>query len=309
LNGWSKNLAKISASIQQIEGQLDRNQSANLLYSHVERVIEITPQFLAALEAMLAQPDDAEMKARHQALAEQAAQALLKRLYAVNQYLTIDRDRVEALKQIYATTWKALRQSRDVEATLRQVHYPSLSRWLETVYPPHFVPLLRSTPFIGRVVCEEYSPELQMQLYQLTAQRIAEPVLDIGCGSHARLVQHLRQKGVQAFGFDRIVEVQSPYVAQADWLEYRYEPDQWGTILSNMAFSNHAHFAFRQDREMYERYRAVYPFILAALKPGGRFIYAPGTPFLEHELRGAGFSISRRTVVGDIGVTTVTRLG
>ena len=73
-----------------IKQQLEANRSKNLLYENVEQIMEIDPGFLAALEELLNatrgnnQPENIPSE-----VVSFAAQALLKRLYAVNQYLNI----------------------------------------------------------------------------------------------------------------------------------------------------------------------------------------------------------------------------
>ena len=57
---------------------------------------------------------------------------------------------------------------------------------------------------LNNTVCGGYSPSLQLRVLDLIYERLAEPVLDVGCGRDAPLIRHLRERGVEAFGIDRI---------------------------------------------------------------------------------------------------------
>jgi hypothetical protein len=82
-----KKKSPIENSIKQ---QLEANRSKNLLYENVEESMEIEPGFLAALEELV---DSSGGKNTSNGVSAEvvacAAQALLKRLSSVNQYLSI----------------------------------------------------------------------------------------------------------------------------------------------------------------------------------------------------------------------------
>ncbi len=122
-----------------------------------------------------------------------------------------------------------------------------------------------------------------MEILQLNIDQIVEPVLDIGCGKQGNLVMFLRQKGIDAFGFDRFADKHSVLI-NSDWFEYKFENEKWGTIISNLGFSNHFHHHhFRNDGNFID-YAKKYMEIISSLKIGGSFHYAPDLPFIENYL-------------------------
>jgi len=120
-------------------------------------------------------------------------------------------------------------------------------------------------------------------------------VLDLGCGEHAGLVGYLRARGVEAVGLDRAVRSGEGRIA-GDWLRAPLGRERWGTVLSHMAFSNHfVHHHHRRHGQaaLYARRTLA---ILRALRPGGRFVYAPGLPFFEGLLPQAGYAMHRHPI-------------
>jgi hypothetical protein len=281
--------------------QFDINADKNLLYDRLERIMEIDPLFLAALEESRAGGDALDEAAEH------AARTLVERMHGVNQFVTVNRESLDALTGIYRRTWEALRGGGDIGATLRAVHYPALRRWISGVYPREISEGLRRSPLIGRVTCSEYSPEVQLAALRLDPGSLPQPVLDVGCGSRAALVRHLRGMGIEAFGMDRLVSEPEPWLEEADWLEHRFAPDAWGTILSNMAFSNHCLYALRFEPERRELYAEKYREILASLMPGGGFHYAPSLPLFERDLPGGRYTVQSRPVYAEVSAAVVTR--
>jgi hypothetical protein len=296
----------IENSIQQ---QLEANRSKNLLYENVDQIMQIEPGFLAALEDLL---DASRGKSRPESVSSEvvsfAAQALLKRLLAVNQYLRISDQKIEELQEIYRRTWLTMLKTGNVSSVLRQVHYPALSGWLATLYPKEFRKQLRSAPQVGHVVYEEYSAQLQIELLQLDVAELKQPVLDIGCGGQANLVRHLRAVGIEAYGFDRQLEVQAPYLAQQDWFEYAFGTGRWGSIVSNMAFTNHLNYAYLHDVSQLEPYLLTMREIIEALAIGGSFYYAPAVPFVEDHLAPERYKVEREQPAGGLFVSIVTKI-
>ncbi len=112
---------------------------------------------------------------------------------------------------------------------------------------------------------------------------LKEPILDIGCGKDANLVRLLRMNGFQAYGMDRSVET-TEYTTKANWFEFSLRPNDWGTVFSHMAFSNHfGHHLLRKDGD-YRAYMLKFIEILQSLKVGGTFIFSPPIPFLEEAM-------------------------
>lgn len=147
--------------------------------------------------------------------------------------------------------------------------------------------------------CHQYDPEFQLSLWDTKPAELQEPILDLGCGEDGYLVRYLRARGHEAWGLDRLGG-QVPFVIQGDWLHVPLGRGQWGTIISHMAFSTHfLHHHVRKSGHP-ERYARRFMEILAALKPGGRFLYAPGLPFFETLLPRSGFVVKQRKI-GVIG--------
>ena len=167
--------------------------------------------------------------------------------------------------------------------TISLNHYRNLCDWL--VRTNAFAGKMYSSDqeFTQPVACSEYTSDLQLNILHLELKDLLEPVLDVGCGREMNLVNYLRDNGIEAYGIDRF-EIQNPYYTKTDWLEYNFEPDKWGTIISNLGFSNHfIHHNLRADGN-YREYAIKYMEILQSLKTGGAFQYAPDLPFMEKHL-------------------------
>jgi hypothetical protein len=291
-----------------LQRQIDLNKTKNMLYDQLGQIIEIDPDFLAALEELLTSHEKAFSEQELQDTISSAARLLLKRLYAINQFLQIDEQKMRLLEGIYLRTWQRIVETKNVQATLKDYHYPELADWISSSYPQSFLEPLRSSPTIGHVICEEYSPQLQIELLKLDVHTLKQPLLDIGCGSTASLVRHLHTLRVDAHGIDRQIEKEETYLEQMDWLGYEFEPDTWGTIISNMAFTNHLIYAYHHDNTQLELYLRKFNEIIASLTIGGSFHYAPSVPFVEQRLKTNLYMIERLKIVKDISMTRVMRL-
>lgn len=129
------------------------------------------------------------------------------------------------------------------------------------------------------VVCSEYAVTLQRDALGLGDEPLAPPILDIGCGRSANFVRALRAEGLAATGLDR--EAPEDVAIAGDWMTFPFGQDKWGTIVSHQAFSLHfLHHHLSQGPEAFA-YARVYMAVLRSLKVGGRFVYAPGLPFVE----------------------------
>ena len=291
-----------------IRQQIESNKSKNLLYARVGQIMEIEPGFLFALEQLLASArQDIDVTRQIQFdMVSFAVQALLERLYSVNQYLRIDRAKVQELENIYRQTWQIMLRTGDVHAALREHHYPELSRWIADLYPPGFLESLKLSPFIGHVVCKEYSAQLQIELLGIDVSHIKEPLIDVGCGARANLVRYLRSLDIEAYGLDRSLARADSYLESIDWFDYSFEPDTWGTIVSHLAFANHLVFTYRHDRTQLDQYVLKMRDMIRSLVIGGTFYYAPSLPFIEQRLS-AQYEVKRKRVVRDVFASSITR--
>jgi len=159
--------------------------------------------------------------------------------------------------------------------------------------------------------CAEYSVEFQMGVLRVSPAEAMGPFLDIGCGEGAALVAAMREAGVDAVGIDQYRATADGSVLRANWLEFSYRADYWGTIVSHMAFTNHFSRALLSDPELAALYRSVYLEILDSLRVGGAFHYAPALRREEASLDRGSFSIERRENIPgnpDLDTVIVTRL-
>jgi hypothetical protein len=290
-----------------VNRQLDRNAAANLLYAHVEDLIQLDPTFLAAIEELLLKGSQSLPEKARIRLVSLTTKALLQKIWSINQFIHVtdaDKGRLEA---IYSETWKRLLQTSDITNCLREYHYPELGKWLGQLYPKEYRTVLSSSSAIGHVVCEEYPPELQVKLLRLEYGQLISPVLDVGCGKNAQLVMHMRSLGIEAFGIDRTVGMELDYIKEADWLHYEFERDTWGTVVANLSFTNHFVYVQQYDEARTAIYKRKFVEIAASLKERGTFVYAPGAPSLEGELNTDQFKVESWTGFRGYTVTKVTR--
>lgn len=157
--------------------------------------------------------------------------------------------------------------------------------------------LLRAATGASTTLCAGYRPELQLAVLGIEPRELMEPILDLGAGADGTLVALLAARGLDVRGIDRVAE-SGPGMEQGDWLEYALEPGRWGTVLSHMAFSNHFLRHHRHGDAEALRYAARYMEVLASLRVGGRFVYAPSLPFVEELLPGSAFRVRHHRVPG-----------
>ncbi len=291
-----------------LQRQIDLNKSKNMLYTHLDQTIEIDPDFLAVLEELCSKDGENFPETTLQNAVSFTSKVLLKRLYSANQFLQIDEKKMHDLERIYRHTWKKILKTKNIYSSLKNYHYPALTRWIAGLYPESFVEQLKSTPVVGHVFCEEYSPELQIRLLRIDLRTFKQPLLDVGCGSSAGLVRYLRMFQVEAYGFDRHIEKGETYLQQSDWFNYRFEPGAWGTITSNMAFTNHFIYVYHHDKTQLSLYERKFYEILESLVVGGSFRYAPSVPFIEQNLEVSKYQVERFAVVKDISMTRITKV-
>lgn len=207
-------------------------------------------------------------------------------LYQTNQYFSFSRRDREELKALYFELFHNLKRiSRaPLLSALKQVeenHYLNLKNWLKKTNP--FAEKINPTtePYLtNRVLCAEYSPQTQLDIMRIDIATLKEPILDMGCGKNGLLVKWLRQMGLDAYGIDRIA-IPGGGLSRTDWFEFPLKSNSWGTIISNLGFSNQfQHHHLRSDGHP-EKYAHKYLEILNSLKLNGSFYYAPDLPFIE----------------------------
>ena len=286
-----------------IDKQFRFNKNKNLFYNGILGSLRFSPETMEALERIdLIDPGSADL------LADYLTDRAIREFCRVNQYYTFDKQARSGLRSIYTDLFASIKSRCSSMDKIAENHYENLIRWLQETNP--FAEKIYNSmgEKIDPVVCSEYSPALQVEILRIDVEHLMEPVLDIGCGERGDLVHYLRQKGIEAYGFDRFA-FSDPYLYSSDWLEYKYEKGRWGTITSNLAFSNHfQHHHFRNDGS-YIEYARKFMEILNSLKTGGCFHYAPDLPFIEQFLDKDKFQLTKHNI-GDYEVksTVIKRL-
>lgn len=270
-----------------IDEQIASNRGKNLFHDGVPA----SNEFIELLVHNLKKTNNLSFE-QEQELIEYTADKVLQEFCRINQYYSFGAAERKALRDIYAVLFSNIRTSNSSMAALSETHFKNLRNFL-----------YKTNPFAGKiypqlsealepVACSEYSPELQLEIINLNIKELMEPVLDIGCGRQGNLVKYLRGEGIETYGFDRLPE-NLPFLTSGDWLEYPYGVSKWGTIVSNLGFSNHFyHHHLREDGD-FLRYAEKYMEILRSLKPGGCFHYAPGLPFIEQHLNPQEYQLSQ----------------
>lgn len=289
----TKTEAQLKALIKE---QIRFNSGKNLLAGEEVnslKMIELTESLVETIRTL-----DADTEKR---MIDYLTDESLQEFCRVNQYFSFDTKAVNALKDIYAQlndNIRAMSVSRgETLQELSQQHYARLCDWLvqTNAFAGKMYDDSRET--VQPVACSEYAPDLQLRLLHIDLESLQEPILDVGCGRELNLVNYLRDNGFEAYGIDRF-ENNNPFYTKTDWLEYDYQPNFWGTVISNLGFSNHfVHHNLRVDGN-FKVYAQKYMEILASLKTGGSFYYAPNLSFIEKHLDKNKFQYSGFRVEG-----------
>ncbi|MCC3380667.1 class I SAM-dependent methyltransferase [Paenibacillus sp. UY79] len=214
----------------------------------------------------------------------------VKLFLKANQYLNFNDEDLRELEGVYRLLFNQLQQlgaqtelSDSEVDNLFRAHYENLQSFLLQTNGENLFKKYKESSDILSIQCAEYQSEFQIELLNIDLTMIQEPILDVGCGSQAHLVEFLRANGIEAYGIDRGID-SSNYLFNQNWLEYNFKPNTWGTIISHMAFSNHfMHHHLRPDGD-FETYAKKYMEILQSLKCEGSFLYGPSLFFIEEIL-------------------------
>ena len=294
--------------IDKIKRQLKSNSGKNLFYQKLEDVFEVTPLFIKELQLIKNSPDLERYESEIENLINTTVDLLVKEIYDVNQFVNISKQKFEEAKRIYRETWESIKQKDSIEKVLYSEHYPKLSTWLAGIYPESFVIPISKQKMINRIVCKEYSAEFQLSILNLIPSDIKEPVLDIGCGENANLVNYLRDQSKEAFGFDRLIISENKYLEKTTWSDYEFGINKWGTIISNMALSNNFTYAANYEIKLLDDYKKLYLKILSSLVLGGIFIYAPSFKMFEDDLDKKKYSVKNTAVLNGFYFTKIIKI-
>ena len=293
---------------QHIKEQIAYNSGKNLLADaqmNSLQLIQVNPSLVEKIQQMDAETE----KEMIDFLADEALQEFCR----VNQYFAFNAESVTELKAIYSELNQKIRRlntkASQIELdAISHEHYLNLCNWL--VHTNAFAGKMYSgdQEYAVPVACSEYPPDLQLSILNIDLKLLIEPVLDIGCGRELNLVNYLRDNGIEAYGIDRF-DNDNPYYVKTDWLEYNFDIQKWGSLISNLGFSNHfIHHNLRADGN-FRGYAKKYMEMLNSLKSGGSFYYAPDLPFIEKHLDKTNYLFTGYTIDGYVFKSSrVTRL-
>lgn len=293
---------------QFIKKQISFNKGKNLLANSAVnslQMIEVDESLVETMKNMNAETESQ--------MIDFMTNEALQEFCRVNQYFSFNNESVQQLKKIYFLLNQNIRK---LENTVQQselknislLHYERLCNWL--VQTNAFAGKMydNSQEFVQPVPCSEYPPQLQLNILKLDIKNMLQPVLDIGCGREMNMLNYLRDNSIEAYGIDRF-DIENPFYEKADWLEYTFEENKWGTIISNLGFSNHfIHHNARIDGK-YRDYALKYMEILDSLKPGGSFHYSPDLAFIEIYLDKSKYNCINYAIEGyAYNATQITKL-
>jgi len=281
----------------QIKEQIAFNSGKNLLAAeqiNSLQFIEVSQSLIETIKNM----DVESEKEMIDFLTDEALQEFCR----VNQYFSFNSGSVKKLKAIYSALNQRIRglntnANQSELDDISQDHYIHLCNWL--VQTNSFAGKMYSgdQEYAIPVACSEYPSDLQMNILNIKLKDLIEPVLDIGCGRELNLVNYLRDNDIEAYGIDRF-DNENPFYTKTDWLEYNFEMEKWGSLISNLGFSNHfIHHNLRVDGN-YREYAQKYMEILSSLKIGGSFYYAPDLPFIEKHLDSSKYLYTGNIIEG-----------
>jgi hypothetical protein len=270
-----------------IDKQIEFNKGKNIFLENTGTPLKFRESTISAMS------DIKELRAEMEPfIVDYATDKAIEEFCRVNQYYSFNSQARNDLREIYYELFSTIKAGNQPPEAISTRHYRKIKEWLQQTNP--FAEKIYTTAASGiePVPCFEYSPELQLNILNINLDTLMEPVLDIGCGKQGNLVRFLQQKNIAAFGLDRF-SFDNQNLISADWLEYRYESKKWGTIISNLGFSNHFKHHHQREDGNYIEYARKYMEILNSLKSGGCFYYAPDLPFIEKFLNDAQFRVEK----------------
>lgn len=288
--------------IRNIDKQIEFNQGKNIILDQPElfKFIDDTINTISNIDHLNVDSENF--------LIDYATDKVLEEFCRINQYYSFNSESKYALRCIYSDLFSEIQCKKNSIDEISKTHYRKLKNWL-LKYNSFAEDIYADTDLIVKpVACSEYSHDLQIDIFRIDVEQLTSPVLDIGCGKQANLVNFLNSKDIEVYGIDRF-KFDSDILQTVDWLEYDYGIEKWGTIISNLGFSNHFHNHNLRKDGNYIAYGKTFMNILKSLKVGGCFHYAPDLPFIEIYLDEESFNTSKYEIPGvDFMATTIKRL-
>ncbi|WMJ81650.1 class I SAM-dependent methyltransferase [Clostridium sp. MB40-C1] len=235
--------------------------------------------------------------------------SFLEQFYKVDQYTYFSKDAEFIIERICIALLQDLQNTNLTNKELEYRHYNRIRKLIKITNPAIFHINNNANPQAHLLVCSEYSADFLIQLLALDKQRLIEPILDIGCGRNANLINYMRNIGIEAYGIDRnIPNFTDSTLFNADWFEFDYGVSKWGTIISNLSFCSHFLYHHLQNDELANTYAYKFMEILNSLKIGGTWIYAPSIPFFEDLLPKEKYTIKRIKINEDFSRSEIIKL-
>ncbi|MNU57086.1 hypothetical protein D3C71_461960 [compost metagenome] len=286
-----------------IDKQIEFNKGKNIFLDEKESTLKFIDDTVNVILNMSELTADSE-----RILIDYATDKSLEEFCRINQYFTFNRQDRNDLRSIYCDLFLSIKTNKNSIESISKRHYDSIKQWLRKTNPFADKIYSNNDLDIKPVACSEYSAELQIKVLKIDIKTLMAPVLDIGCGRHGNMVNYLCNLGIDTHGIDRFSFSDSKFIS-SDWLEYNYGIEKWGTIVSNLGFSNHfKHHNLREDGN-YIEYGKKYMDIIKSLNVGGRFHYAPDLPFIESYLDTIQYQIDKFEIGEfDFKTTVITRL-
>lgn len=220
---------------------------------------------------------------------------LVRFLWSRNQFHELDQAARTELARIIARALASIARGEELASALDQ-HRRELAAFVRAQYG--------ESP--REVLCAEYTPALQLAVLGLEGSKLSGPLLDLGCGPSASLVRTLRAQGMVAHGLDR--DAPGEVASSGDWLTFEYGTSRWATVLSHLGFTLHfLHHHLARGDTAYD-YARAYMAILRSLKPGGRFVYTPGLPFLESLLEAETYRVHHVRFADELRVPALSEI-
>lgn len=262
---------------ENIDNQIEFNQGKNIILDNLDffQFSKETARAISDIDKL--NPDSKE------SLIDYATDKAIEEFCRINQYYSFDSKAKNDLRKIYSDLFGSFQTKAYSIENISKNHFEKLKEWIRESNPFAERIYKNDNKKVNPVVCSEYSAKLQIEILQIDVKLLMQPVLDIGCGINGHLVNYLKNQELEVYGIDRF-KFTTSHLLTADWLEYDYGKEKWGTIVSNLGFSNHFnHHNLREDGK-YIEYGKAYMNILNSLKVGGCFHYAPDLPFIEKYL-------------------------
>ena len=271
---------------ENIDNQIEFNQGKNIFLDNLDifQFANETVKVISDIDRL--NPDS------KQSLIDYATDKAIEEFCRVNQYYAFDLKTKNNLRKIYSDLFENIQTKTNSVEEISEKHYKKLRSWLkennsfaEKIYQ-------NGDEKLSPVACSEFTPKLQIDILQIDIKHLIQPVLDIGCGINGHLVNYLKNQGIEVYGIDRF-KFSTTNLITADWLEYDYGTEKWGTVVSNLGFSNHFHHHNLREDGNFIEYGKTYMNILNSLKVGGCFHYAPDLPFIEKYLDNKQFDLRK----------------